>query len=116
MAQFVSTKYQDDDGAIHPIKLTKDVADIAGLTPPTGAVTDKISAVSTKSRKAAGLHARQITGKRTVSTPDATVSVFTTIPLLTPGQATMSQFTIGGTFTYATKTYTVTTSRDELKK
>lgn len=116
MATFVSTKYEADDGEIHPIRLSPDTAAVSGNPPPSGVVTNRISASTSKSRRGYGLHARRVNIKKTVSAANGTATIFSQVPLLTPGAGTSPAFAAGATVTYLSQVWTVSTPQDEVKK
>lgn len=82
MAAFVFTKYESDDGNVHPIKMSPEKAALAG-TAPAGTITSSVKAKVTKGAREYGLKPRGIVLSRTFGTaPDTfTKSVF--IPRLT---------------------------------
>lgn len=97
---FVTTKYEDDQGLIHPIRVQPEGAAING-TPPAGNIDTNVSAQVGGSRRSYGCHARGVRLVRTVGTAPNTFKRYNFYPVLTPtafGSITKGQeFTIDGT-------------------
>lgn len=98
----VTTKYEDEDGGIHPIRLDTTRTGVAG-TPPSGAVDSSISAKVSKSSRSYGLRPRGVRLSRILGTAPNQFKRYTFLPVLTPtalagaGFATGSTITIDGT-------------------
>lgn len=80
---FSRTKYLDDDGLIHPIRVQPEGAAING-TAPTGDVDSSISAQVGGSRRQYGLHARGVRLYREIGSGDTAAKRYNFYPVLTP--------------------------------
>lgn len=112
MPALTRTKYEADDGTIHPIRFTADFAAKAG-TPPTGAVNSDIKAKITKSNREYGLRPRRVGLARTVGTAPDTFSKTTFLPVLTPTAYASSAFAIDAKITIGTVEWTVISRQGE---
>lgn len=112
---FIISKYEADDGEIHPIRIQPETI-IATTNPaPTGATTSSIRARVGGSRRSYGLHARTIRVTWTVPAthPDGYKDGGTmTIPVL--GAAAFAAINVGSTFTYLGSGVTVTGKSPEV--
>lgn len=79
---FTNTKYESDDGVIHPIRLNSDRVAAAG-TAPTGAVTSNAYAKISKSNREFGIRPRGVRLVRTLGTAPLTFKRYTFLPVLT---------------------------------
>lgn len=79
---FQSTKYEDNQGIIHPIRVQPEGAAING-TPPAGAIDSNVSAQVGGSRRSYGCHARGVRLVRTVGTAPNTFKRYNFYPVLT---------------------------------
>jgi hypothetical protein len=102
----VTTKYEDEDGNIHPIRLNSTHSAVAG-TPPSGAVDSDISAKVSKSSRAYGLRPRGVRLSRIVGTSPDQFKRYSFLPVLTPTALAGSGFNIGSTITIDSVAWTV---------
>lgn len=102
----VTTKYEDEDGGIHPIRLASTHSSVAG-TPPTGAVDSNISAKVSKSSRSYGLRPRGVRLSRIVGTAPDQFKRYTFLPVLTPTALAGSGFNVGSTITIDGVAWTV---------
>lgn len=100
------TKYQDDDGNIHVIRLSAKVLAAAG-TQPTGAVDSPIPAKVSKGNREFGLRPRGVRVSRLVGTDPNQFSKYAFIPVLTSAAFGAGSFVPGGTVTYDGNDWTV---------
>jgi len=99
---FTRTRYEADNGEIHPIRVQPETiaANVgAANAAPTGAVTVGLSARVSGGRRQLGLTARSVRLQFTGTIPDGYAENSTlTIPVLTP--ATFTAATVGTTGSY----------------
>lgn len=112
MAARTNTKYESDEGTIHPISLTANFATAAG-TPPAGAVNSSIKAKVTKSNREAGLRPRGVRLFRTLGTAPDTFKRYAFLPVLTAAGLASATFAPGATITIGTVAWTVSTRVQE---
>lgn len=86
MADFQTSKYETNSGIITKIKLEAASVAFAG-TPPAGAVDLGASAIISRSRRTAGIHARFATLSRELGTAPNTFTKYKRVALLTPARA-----------------------------
>lgn len=86
MADFVSSKYETNSGIVTKIKLEAASVAFAG-TPPAGAVDLGASAIISRSRRTAGIHARFATLSRELGTAPNVFTKYKRVALLTPTRA-----------------------------
>jgi len=79
---FLRTKYEADNGEIHPIRLNTLTAAVAG-TAPEGATTSDIIAKVSKSNREFGIRPRGVILTRTVGTAPDTFTRRRFLPVLT---------------------------------
>lgn len=79
---FVTTKYEDDELLVHPIRVQPEGSPVHG-TPPAGAIDSSISAQVGGSRRTFGLHARGWRLVRTLGTAPNTFKRYNFLPCLT---------------------------------
>lgn len=79
---FVSTRYQADNGDIHPIRLSLETAAAAGAA-PTGDITSPIRAKVSKTNREFGLRPRGLVLSRDVGTAPDIVKRYKFLPILT---------------------------------
>jgi len=77
------TKYEDDDGGIHRIRLSSTRATAAGAA-PAGDIDNDIDAKVSKSNNEIGIRPRRLTLSRIVGTAPNQFRQRTTLPILTP--------------------------------
>lgn len=94
----IRTKYETDDGDIHPIILKPATYTVAGA-PPTGAVTQNIKAMVSKGKRMYGIRPRGLTLGRTVGTDPDTFTKTRFLPILTPADFALAGNQIGSTIT-----------------
>ena len=108
---FEVSKYEANNGTIHPIRLNSKTADVAGNTAPTGATSSEIYAKISKSNREFGIRPRLVTGVNTTEiTQGEETYVFrkrVSIPILTKSVYDGAVFDIGATFEYDGEDYTV---------
>lgn len=99
---FTLSKYEADNGDIHPIRLQPETlsANVGSAnTAPTGTVTVSLFASARKNKRAYGLGARTVRVKFTGSAPDDyEPNQILTIPVLT--RTVFDAVVVGGTGTY----------------
>lgn len=114
---FEVTKYEADDGTIHPIRLNTKTTAVSGNAAPTGATTSSIFAKVSKSNREFGIRPRRVTGVNTVEVTQGeetyTIRKRVTVPILTSAVYDGNAFDIGGTFEYDGDTYTVQSKQAE---
>lgn len=99
---FVLSKYEADNGDIHPIRVQPETLSAnvgAANTAPTGSVTVGLFASARKNRRAYGLGARAVRVRFTGAVPDDYApNQVLTVPVLTP--TAFASAIIGATGTY----------------
>lgn len=93
-----TVKYEANDGSIHSLLLDNARATVAG-TPPTGPIDSKIKAQMSKTNKEFGLRPRGVRLARVIGTEPNTFKKYTFLPVLTPTQASASEFQLGAIIT-----------------
>lgn len=96
MADFITTKYESNAGVITKIKLEAASVAFAG-TPPANAIDLGISAIVSRSKRTAGLHARTARLSREVGAAPNVFSKYKEVALLTPARATAVEALINTT-------------------
>lgn len=104
MATRTRTKYQSDEGGIHPISLDPGSVAAAGAA-PTAAIDSQIRAKVSKSNKEAGLRPRGLRLARTVGAAPNEFVRYAFAPVLTP--TAYEAATVQGTVTYQGDTWTI---------
>lgn len=112
MAAFSNSKYEDDSGEIHPIRLRAETLAAAGAV-PAGAVTSSIRAQITKTNREFGLRPRMVSLSRTEGEGDAAQRITAKIPVLQAATFEGATFAIGASVTYDGQTWTVTSKLPE---
>lgn len=112
---FVTTKYESDSGTITKIKLESASIPFAG-TPPSGAVDLGISAIVSRSKRTAGLHARCAILSREVGTAPNQFTKYKEVALLTLTRATVVQGLIGTTVSIGGVDWKVESVKGEVAK
>lgn len=112
MPALTRTKYEADDGTIHPIKFTADFAAKAG-TAPAGAVNSDIKVKISKSNKEYGIRPRRVGLARVVGTDPNTFSKTTSLPVLTPAAFASAAFAINAKITIGSNEWTVISRQGE---
>lgn len=112
MAAFSNSKYEDDSGEIHPIRLRPETLAAAGA-PPTGAITSNIRAQITKTNREFGLRPRMVTLARTEGTGDDAQRITAKIPVLTATAFAGAAFAIDADITYDGQTWKVVSKLPE---
>lgn len=79
---FTTTKYESDDGIIHPIRIATDRVAAAG-TAPTGAVSSNAYAKISKTNREFGIRPRGVRLVRTLGTAPLTFKRYSFVPVLT---------------------------------
>lgn len=102
----VNTKYEDNDTAIHPIRLNSTHASVAG-TAPTGAIDSNISAKVSKSARSYGLRPRGVRLSRLVGTAPDQFKRYAFLPVLTQAAFGTAAFNVGATITIDSVAWTV---------
>ncbi len=113
MAKTALFKYEDDDGGIHPIRLSAAMAAAGGQEGPSGDINRDNSAEVSSSRRSLGLHPRYVTASRTIGTAPNDFKRFQRFYVLTKAAFGVTPFLKGETFTYETFTWTVTSVENE---
>lgn len=112
MAVRTRTKYEADDGTIHQILVTPEVAAVAGA-PPAGVVNSPIRAKISKTNREYGIRPRRVTLSRVIGAGDDAYTDFVTLPVLTPAAFNGAAFALGASVTYDGDEYTVATRNNE---
>lgn len=102
---FENTKYQSDDGSIHPIRIQPETLVVSGAA-PSGAIDSSVSAQVGGSRRKYGLHARGVRLSRVFGSGDTAGRRYNFLPVLTT--TTFDGLSKGGTVTYGGNTWTIT--------
>ena len=106
MPAYSKTKYEADNGQVHPIRLQPDTLTAAGSV-PAGGVTSPISADIRKSKREYGLGPRGVSASRTVGTAPDTFKKRIFIPVLVKADYASGSFIPGGQITYKGQSYTI---------
>lgn len=102
---FVNTKYEADNGDIHPIRLNTATAGAAGAA-PSGAVSNPVKCKVSKTNREFGLRPRGLLLSRDVGTAPNNFKKYRFLPILTATQFQQpeSTYNIGGTtWTFVSK-------------
>lgn len=91
MANYVKSKYEDDKGVIHPIRLSADSAAQAGAE-PAGAVTSNIPAKVSKGNREFGLRPRGVRLYRSVGTAPNLFNKYKFLPLRSQADAADAEY------------------------
>lgn len=102
---FLSTKYEDENLDIHPIRIQPESATVAG-TPPSGSINTSVSAKVGGSRRSYGLHARGLRLVRVVGSGDTAARRYNFLPVLTA--TAFNAYSRGGEVTYGGFTWNIT--------
>lgn len=103
---FTTTKYESDDGVIHPIRLSSDRVASAG-TAPTEPVSSNAYAKISKSNREFGIRPRGVRLVRTLGTAPNTFKKYSFLPVLTAETWDGAEFDPGATITINTVAWTV---------
>lgn len=112
MAARTRTKYEADDGTIHPITMTPDFAAAAG-TSPAGAVNSDIKVKISKGNQEYGIRPRGVTLSRVAGTAPDTFTKTTFLPVLTPTAYDSAAFATNASVTVGGVAWTVVSKRPE---
>lgn len=96
MAVYIRTKYEDDQGVIHPIRLSPEIAAEAG-TEPTAAVGSNIKAKVSKGNREFGLRPRGRRLARLVGTGNDAFYKYSFLPLRSIADNAGTSYAIGET-------------------
>lgn len=102
----VKSKYEADNGDIHPIRLNPDTLAAAGSV-PAGAYTSSLSADVRKGKREYGLGPRGVIISRTIGTAPDTFKRYAFIPVLSSANYDSGVFVVGGAITYKTIAHVV---------
>lgn len=91
MANYVKSKYEADNGTIHPIRLSSTAAAQAG-TEPGGAVSSNIPAKVSKGNREFGLRPRGVRLYRSVGTAPNLFNKYKFLPLRSIADATDADY------------------------
>lgn len=116
MPSYARAKYQADDDAIHPIRLSPQAYAVASANEPAGAPNSNIHAKQSKSKREFGLRARYITIARSRGTAPDTFSEYANIPILTVTAFNSATYTTGAAITYKGSSWTVVSATPESAK
>lgn len=100
------TKYESDDGDIHPIRISAKVLAAAG-TAVTGAINNNIPAKVSKGNREFGLRPRGVRIGKLVGTDPDQFTKYAFIPVLQKVNYGTTPFVLGGSITYDGSTWTV---------
>lgn len=103
---FTNSKYESDDGVIHPIRMDSDRIAAAG-TAPTGAITSNAYAKISKTNREFGIRPRGVRLVRTLGTAPLTFKRYTFLPVLTATAWDGDGFDPGATVTVDGVAWTV---------
>jgi len=103
---FTTTKYESDDGIIHPIRINSTRVAAAG-TAPAGAVTSNAYAKISKSNREFGIRPRGVRLVRTLGTGDLAFKKYSFLPVLTSTAWDANTFDPGATVTIDETAWTV---------
>lgn len=112
---FITTKYESNSGVITKCKIEAASATFAG-TPPAGSVALGISAIVSRSKRTAGLHARTAVLSREIGTAPNQFTKYKEVALLTPARATTVEGLIGTTVTIGGTEWKVAGVKGEVAK
>lgn len=112
---FVTTKYESNSGVITKCKIESASVAFAG-TPPSGSIELGISAIVSKSKRTAGLHARTAVLSREVGTAPNKFTKYKEVALLTPARATAVEGLINTTVTIGGTEWKVESVKGEVVK
>lgn len=112
MAARTRTKYEADDGTIHPILMTADYAAAAGAA-PAGAVNSDIKVKISKGNKEYGIRPRGVTLSRVAGTAPDTFTKTTFLPVLTETAYDSAAFANNATISIGSTSWTVVGKRPE---
>lgn len=103
------SKYLADDGEIHFIRISPQVAAVANNDPPAGAVTSNIKVKVSKTNREFGLRPRFVRVAREVDVDTETrnLVIYRTIPVLTPTAFNSASFALNAVVSYEGDNYTV---------
>lgn len=103
---FTTTKYEADNGDIHPIRIDSTRIAAAG-TAPTEAQTSSVFAKISKTNREFGLRPRGLRLVRTVGTAPDTFKKYTFLPILTEAAFGGTGSSVGSEITIDTVVWTV---------
>lgn len=115
MAIRVKTKYQANNGYIHPISLKQETLLSAAII-PDGEVTNAISAKVSKGNRQYGLRPRGVVISRTFGIEPDTFKRYAFIPVLTLSAFNKAPFLVGYTIIYKEEVWTVESLVSESSK
>lgn len=95
---FTTTKYESDDGIIHPIRIDSERVAAAG-TAPTGAISSNAYAKISKTNREFGIRPRGVRLVRTLGTAPLTFKRYSFIPVLTSTAFDTDAYDPGATLT-----------------
>lgn len=100
------SRYEADNGDIHPIIMSAARLAVAG-TPPAGAVSNDIQVKISKGDREAGIRPRRVVLTRTIGTAPNQFTRRTTLPVLTPAAFNSAAFAPAAEITYGGVAWTV---------
>lgn len=115
MADFINTKYESNAGIVVKCKLESASIAFAG-TPPSGSVALGISAIVSRSKRTAGLHARTAVLSREIGTAPNNFTKYKEVALLTPSRAATVEGLIGTTVSIGGNDWKVESVKGEVAK
>lgn len=103
---FTTTKYESDQGTIHPIRLDSERVAAAGAAPAAAQDSD-IKVKISKGNREFGIRPRGVRLVRTVGTAPDTFKKYTFLPVLTPTAYDGAGFSVGTEITIDAVVWTV---------
>lgn len=105
-------KYEDDDGNIHPIRITPNFYTAAGAA-PDGDINSNIKAEIYKSKRSFGLGCRGANLSRKVGTAPNNFTKYSFVPILKASEYNTGTFVPGGTVTINSVDWTIVSLKPE---
>lgn len=116
---FIDYKYEGDDGDVYLVRMDPDLkAAIAGNDEPAGAITKPFHLATSPGRRNFGINPRSVTATRSFGVAPNNGTRRIEIPILSPAtiEGDPASAEVGGTFTYKTFTWTISSVNPETEK